>query len=105
MHASIKAYLLENGIDPEEVSKIERGEKSHHDALRKAAERAAESHPAMVKVREMASMLDDMKKTVEQILKCDREREARDRGIELFNKGYTNGHAIDLPNFLKGLRP
>jgi hypothetical protein len=103
MHAKLKEFLRSKGVSEAQLDKIERGEVPSPESgvLRKGA--TDDEYPWQADVRKCHEMLDEIKSSVDDILKADAHRVAAARGAELFANGVTNGHALDLPNFLSKL--
>lgn len=104
MDAKIRAFLRSKGVPEETINKIEQGDDMPDDPEERLAKIAPDSL-GLAKICECNTLLEKIRESLDRILKADAGLAAAARGVELFTKGERNGHTIDLPDFLKGLRP
>jgi hypothetical protein len=96
MKQSLRDFLRDRaGLSEEQLDKIEqRAASDERGALRKGGE--DDAAPAMVMARACEFMLDEIRGSIDRILKADALRGAAARGAEEFTSGRMNGieHAI-----------
>jgi hypothetical protein len=97
MDKRLRQLLRDHGVSEEACDRLERNDApAKNDELRKAAEATVEANPT---VRQCRDLLAKIQEDVAAIKKTDGQYWRPILGVQT-----TNGHAIDLPNFLKGLQ-
>jgi hypothetical protein len=100
MDQKLRALLASKGISADVLDKLEQGDApAEPEAILR---KIAPDSPVLAEIQEVRDLLAKIKADVAAIKKADAQYPRPILGAQTSG---TNGHALDLPNFLKGLRP